>query len=79
MKTAMTRAIISSRGGLFETTSCPRKIASWEGESLAITMSHGAKDCKVFKLVFDPKKIEFSSIPKEWFSVEARLGKRSNF
>jgi hypothetical protein len=39
----------------------------------------GAEACQVFKLVFDPKKVEFTSIPQDWFGVKTALGKRLDF
>ena len=53
--------------------------AAWEKEQLILSMSHGDKECKVFKLAFDPKKVEFTSIPKDWFGVKISLGKKSYF
>jgi hypothetical protein len=53
--------------------------AVWEKEQLILSMSHGAEACKVFKLAFDPKKVEFTSIPKDWTGVKTSLGKRSYF
>jgi hypothetical protein len=53
--------------------------AAWEKEQLILSMSHGLKDCKLFKLAFDPKKVEFTSIPKDWSGVKTSLGKRPNF
>jgi hypothetical protein len=53
--------------------------AAWEKDQLILSMSHGAEACKVFKLAFDPKKVEFTSIPQDWFGVKTSLGKRLDF
>jgi hypothetical protein len=53
--------------------------AAWEKVQLILSMSHGAEACKVFKLAFDPKKVEFTGIPQDWFGVKISLNKRSDF